>query len=110
MLSRVCVIPFTKPIISPATDEEQDAFDDIEDMVQNGLLSSSIAKGRVEVAALSKTNAYVCKITSLASLVETILKIAHRRRVASLIREISEFPFILYISNWTTRKIDFPWT
>ncbi len=40
VLSRVCVVPFTKPSISPTTDEQQDAFDDLDDILEGGLLSS----------------------------------------------------------------------
>lgn len=38
--SRVCVIPFTKPSISPTTEEQQLKFDELEDMLVGGELSS----------------------------------------------------------------------
>ena len=42
VLSRVCVIPFVKPSVDPETEEEHDAYDDIEEILQTNVLSSLI--------------------------------------------------------------------
>ena len=38
--SRVCIVPFKTPPISPSTDEEQDSFDYLDDMLMEGTLSA----------------------------------------------------------------------
>lgn len=40
--SRVCVVPFCKPAISASNDEQLDAFDDVEEMIEQHLLSSAV--------------------------------------------------------------------
>ena len=42
VMSRVCVVPFCKPSIAPITDEQDDAFDDIERMIEENLLSQAL--------------------------------------------------------------------
>jgi hypothetical protein len=42
VLSRVCILPFKKPTIAPSTDEEQDAFDYLEELIESQAISSSI--------------------------------------------------------------------
>ena len=37
----MCIAPFKTPAVSPTTDEEQDAFDELDDMLCEGSLSSS---------------------------------------------------------------------
>ena len=36
----MCVVPFSKPSIAPSTDQEQEAFEELEDMLSEGTLSS----------------------------------------------------------------------
>lgn len=38
--SRLCIIPFTKPSIAPTTEEQQEAFDELDDILIGGELSS----------------------------------------------------------------------
>lgn len=42
VLSRVCIVSFSKPSIAPVSDEQQDAFDELDDMICGGVLSSVI--------------------------------------------------------------------
>ena len=39
--SRVCVIPFSKPSISPINEDQQKAFDELDDIMVAGELSSA---------------------------------------------------------------------
>ena len=38
-MSRVCVVPFSKPSIAATTDDQLDAFDDIDEMIDQNLPS-----------------------------------------------------------------------
>ena len=40
MLSRVGIVPFSKPSLAPITDEQQQAYKELEDMLTEGMLSS----------------------------------------------------------------------
>ena len=39
--SRVCVTPFKSPAVAPSTEEEQDAFDELDDMLMEGSLPAA---------------------------------------------------------------------
>ena len=41
MRSRVCIAPFKSPAIAPSTEEEQDAFDELDDILTEGTLSTA---------------------------------------------------------------------
>ena len=41
MRSRVCIAPFRSPVVAPSSEEEQDAFDELEDMFSEGSLSAA---------------------------------------------------------------------
>lgn len=55
--SRVCVIPFEKPSIAPSTEERQDAFEDLEDMLADGLPSSAFGWAVAQKALLQDKEA-----------------------------------------------------
>ena len=41
-MSRMCIIPFSKPSIAPHTDDEYSAFNEVNDMLECGQLSSVV--------------------------------------------------------------------
>lgn len=42
VMSRVCVVPFLKPSITAATDRELDAFDDLDEMIEEGIPTQAL--------------------------------------------------------------------
>lgn len=41
-MSRVCVVPFSKPSIAAITDEQLDAFDELDDMIDQSAPSQAL--------------------------------------------------------------------
>ena len=61
----MCVIPFTKPSIAPTTEKQQEKFDELEDMLVAGELSSACGWAIKQMAILEDKEKFKAMRTTL---------------------------------------------